>query len=72
MALDKLRLDAMAKSGCQDPACKDHGPLEDVFFHAICHPSAPTWARYTPASGTITIECAACHKTVVEVLVGLK
>lgn len=62
MALTRQRLDTMQ---CAGPGCTEkHGAL---WFHGVCHPSAPTRARYE--SGVVTISCFTCKKVVVEIAV---
>lgn len=54
-------------------ACRERLTLEDVphdhvlYFHAGCHPTAPTWARYE--AGEVVITCSACEQEVCRIAV---
>lgn len=68
MTLEKI----YDKCGC--PVVKQQGTLHRetcklcdasssvVYLHSICHPEAPTWAKWN--SDALIIECAECKKEV--------
>lgn len=68
MALNRDALDRVLADGCAAEGC-DHGHGGPLYFHSVCHPDAPTWAKYE--DGEVVIECAECGKRVVAIEVPL-
>lgn len=50
---------------CDVPACSHSHEQDPLYFHAGCHPSAPTWAKYL--EGELLLECSVCRRPVVEI-----
>ena len=55
-----------AKGGCEAPGCT-HAHDGPMYLHARCHPKAGTWVGIVLPKRLLRVECAQCHKLVVEV-----
>lgn len=64
MATTQKELNA---SGCGTPNCgHDHSEL---YLHQRCHPGGKLSAKYTKATGSLTVMCAVCETPVAVIAV---
>lgn len=58
----------LQEAHCQHPDC-DHTEHTRLVLHSRCHPKSPTWVAYDRQREAVTVACARCHQTIVEIAI---